>query len=206
MLKQFYDLREEIFTFMDMKGRFVSELQNEDQIRDLAFLGDLTSYLNELNLKLQGRGQLVHDLHKHVKVFQTKLHLWERQLRDGKTFHFPNLTEHKHTNFSSFAYELQSLNKEFCDRFQDFIGQDLYFRIVSSPFQVDIDCVSEILQMDLLELQGSDNLKLRFKGTTLLEFYKSLPKEDYPEILKLARNFISFFLRALTYANSYFLE
>ena len=193
MLKQFYDLREEIFTFMDMKGRLVSELQNEDWIRDLAFLVDLTSYLNELNLKLKGRGQLVHDMYKHVKVFQSKLQLWERQLRDGKTFHFPTLAQHKHSDFSSYAYELQLLNKEFSDRFQDFIGQDLYFRIVSSPFQVDVDSVSEILQMELLELQGSDDLRIRFKETTLLEFYKSLPKEDYPEILKLARSFISIF-------------
>ena len=75
MLKQFYNLREEIFTFMDKKGRFVSELQNEDWIWDLAFFVDLTSYLNELNLKLQGRGQLVHDLCKHGKVFQCKLQL-----------------------------------------------------------------------------------------------------------------------------------
>ena len=32
-----------------------------------------------------------------------------------------------------------------------------------------------------------------FKESTLLEFYKSLSKEDYPEILKLARNFTSIF-------------
>ena len=50
MLKQFYELREEIFVFIEMKGKSVSELKNEDWVRDLGFLVDLTSNLNELNL------------------------------------------------------------------------------------------------------------------------------------------------------------
>ena len=193
MLKQFYELREEVFVFMEMKGKSVSKLQNEDWVRDLAFLVDLTSYLNELNLKLQGRDQLVHDLYKHIKVFQTKLQLWERQLKNGNVFHFPTLAQHGQADFSSFANELQSLKMEFSDRFQDFNHQESYFTMISSPFEVDVDSVPENLQMELLELQGDNNLHQSFKETSLLEFYKSLPREDYPQILKQARNFISIF-------------
>ena len=193
MLKQFYELREEVFVFMEMKGKSVSELQNEDWVRELAFLVDLTSYLNELNLKLQGRGQLVHDMYKHIKVFQTKLQLWERQLKHGNVFHFPTLAQHEEADFSSFANELQSLNKEFSDRFKDFNHQDSYFTMISSPFEVDVEFTPENLQMELLELKGDNALHQRFKETSLVEFYKSLPREDYPQILKQARNYISIF-------------
>jgi hypothetical protein len=48
---------------------------------DLAFLVDVTGYLNELNLKLQKQGQLVHELHGHVKAFCNKLRLLESQIR-----------------------------------------------------------------------------------------------------------------------------
>jgi hypothetical protein len=48
---------------------------------DLAFLADVTGYLNELNLQLQKQGQLVHELHGHVKAFDNKLRLLESQIR-----------------------------------------------------------------------------------------------------------------------------
>ena len=68
-----------------------------------------------------------------------------------------------------------------------------YFTLLSSPFGVDVEFVPENLQMELLELKGDNDLHQRFKETSLLEFYKSLPREDYPQILKQARNFISIF-------------
>ena len=47
--------------------------------------------------------------------------------------------------------------------------------------------------MELLELKGDNDLHQRFKETFLLEFYKSLPREDYPQILKQERNSFSIF-------------
>jgi hypothetical protein len=67
MLKWFYDLRTEIFTFLEMKAIEVPELINDDGVRDLPFLLDLTAYLSELNLKLQNENQLVNQLCIHVK-------------------------------------------------------------------------------------------------------------------------------------------
>ena len=91
MLKRFYDLRDEIATFMDMKGKIIPELSDDNWVRDLAFLVDLTMHFNDLNTKLQGQGQFVHHLYSHVKTFQSKLQLWEKQLTNDNTFHFPTL-------------------------------------------------------------------------------------------------------------------
>ena len=56
MLKRFYDLIDEISTFMDMKGKIILELSDDNWVRDLAFLVDLTMHFNDLNTKLQGQG------------------------------------------------------------------------------------------------------------------------------------------------------
>ena len=70
MLKRFYDLRDEIATFMDMKGKIIPKLSDDNWVRDLAFLVDLTMHFNDLNTKLQGQGQFVHHLYlySHVRL------------------------------------------------------------------------------------------------------------------------------------------
>ena len=60
MLKRFYDLIDKIATFMDMKGKIIPELSDDNWVRDLAFLVDLTMHFNDLNTKLPGQGQFVH--------------------------------------------------------------------------------------------------------------------------------------------------
>jgi hypothetical protein len=51
-LKRFYDWRQDIADFMDIKGNTIKQVKDE-WVCDLAFLVDVTGYLNELNLKLQ---------------------------------------------------------------------------------------------------------------------------------------------------------
>ena len=44
---------------MESKGKFVTELEDENWLADLAFLVDLTVHLNELDTHLQGENQLI---------------------------------------------------------------------------------------------------------------------------------------------------
>jgi hypothetical protein len=44
---------------MDMKRKSLPEFSDDDWISDFAFLVDMTQNLNDLNLQLQGRNQLV---------------------------------------------------------------------------------------------------------------------------------------------------
>ncbi|GBP27878.1 General transcription factor II-I repeat domain-containing protein 2A [Eumeta japonica] len=52
-----YEIRNEIADFTQIKNKPLSELSEPKWICDLAFLLDLTGYLNDLNLKLQKQGQ-----------------------------------------------------------------------------------------------------------------------------------------------------
>ena len=68
---------------------------------------------------------------------------------------------------------------------------------------MDADSVPEIIQVELLKLQGSDNFERRIKDSIVTELYNSLSNEDYPQILKLEIKFISF-LEAIICVNIYF--
>ncbi|KAK3874139.1 hypothetical protein Pcinc_020899 [Petrolisthes cinctipes] len=67
MLIRFYELRDEVKQFMDMKGTPVKELSDTKWLCDLAFMVDITKYLSELNVKLQGPNQLLSTLLSNVK-------------------------------------------------------------------------------------------------------------------------------------------
>lgn len=58
MLNRLCDLQSAIEPFTGSKGKFVPE-HREKCFLDLAFLVDLTTYLNELNMRLQGENHLI---------------------------------------------------------------------------------------------------------------------------------------------------
>ncbi|KAB0790551.1 hypothetical protein PPYR_15047, partial [Photinus pyralis] len=161
MLMRFYELREEVQSFMDMKGKpeLVQHLKDNAWLSDLAFLVDVTGYLNELNRNIQKPGQFVHELFAHIKSFQAKLRLWEIQLRSGNAYHFPTLSAHKNFDRDALAEVLRSLNAEFTSRFQDFRSREQEFEIFINPFIVDVEKVDMSLQMELIQLQADDVLK-----------------------------------------------
>ncbi|KII62944.1 General transcription factor II-I repeat domain-containing protein 2B [Thelohanellus kitauei] len=154
-LKRFYDLRQEI-----------------------AFLVDVTCYLNELNIKLQKQGQLVHQLHGHVKAFTNKLRLLEKQFRAKNCIHFPSLATYTYIPFDCYGNELKSLIDKFDMRFIDFQNKDLAFTIFSRQKDVDINCVPEQLQMELIERQADLVIQSKFNNIDLIDFYKFCLTEE----------------------------
>ena len=60
----------EIATFLRQKN-----LPNTDQLARLALLTDITTHLNALNLKLQGKYIIVTDMHAYITAFEVKLRL-----------------------------------------------------------------------------------------------------------------------------------
>jgi hypothetical protein len=59
VLKRFFYLRSEIDIFVTEKGKtVVTQFSDDKWILELAFLVDITTYLNELNVKRQGKGKI----------------------------------------------------------------------------------------------------------------------------------------------------
>ncbi|GBP52157.1 General transcription factor II-I repeat domain-containing protein 2 [Eumeta japonica] len=106
MLKRFYNLRNDIADFMHIKNNPLFELSDPNGC-DLAFLVDLTGYLNDLNLKLQKQGQLVNDLYSHLKAFQNKILLWEAHMLSGNSYHFTTFSAYENIVYAQYAEELK---------------------------------------------------------------------------------------------------
>ncbi|XP_076354147.1 general transcription factor II-I repeat domain-containing protein 2 isoform X1 [Tachypleus tridentatus] len=91
VLPHFYKLRREIDTFLIEKYRADPLLSDPTWL--LSFLVDITSHMNELNLKLQGKNNLVCDLYRIIKGFRRKLSLFEAHWEGGNLFHFQCFNE-----------------------------------------------------------------------------------------------------------------
>ena len=67
-------------------------MEDDQWLNDLAFLVDITKYLAELNVKLQGKEQYVNKLYEHVQAFIQKLELIQKQSINKKVVHFTTLS------------------------------------------------------------------------------------------------------------------
>ena len=135
MLERVYELLQEIKEFMQMKSKDMPQLEDQDWLRDFAFLVDITGHLNILNTQLQGRGHLVNVMFGNIKAFQNKLMLWIQQLSNGNSSNFTKLTEQGLGNHGSyFAEQLRQLLVQFKERFVEFKEHELELDLFSTPY------------------------------------------------------------------------
>ena len=131
----------------------------------------ITSTLNKLNLQLQGKHKLIHEMWSCIRAFTTKLRLWEGQLENGNYAHFPTLQENKPTCSNSFVSVIRHVRTEFLSRFGNIRSLENDIKLFSTPFDVKLDIVQDKYQIKLVELQFSDELKSKFhaEGVLLLD-------------------------------------
>uniref|UniRef100_A0A8D0KLQ8 HAT C-terminal dimerisation domain-containing protein n=1 Tax=Salvator merianae TaxID=96440 RepID=A0A8D0KLQ8_SALMN len=130
VLNRCFELREEIGPFLESKGKDTAELQDKEFLSELAFLCDITSHLDVLNLQLQGRGCVITDMYTAVRAFKTKLCLWETQMLQGNLGHFPRCQTIK-TQTSTVMFP------------------NAQFELLSKLFAVDVESAPTNLQMEL---------------------------------------------------------
>ena len=203
-LMRFFLLRNEIAEFMNAKKQDVPELKCYQWLCDLSFLTDIMSHLNNLNLHLQGVGKFVSSLYDHVKAFQRKLELLQKQLKEGDLAHFmacKKLTEEnrngneamKLLRSEKYTNLIENVKQEFQRRFCDFQSHEAEFRLFSNPFHCHPESAPTNMQLKLIELQESSDLKSSFQDLTLDKFYSSVPASTYPALLTHASKMASLF-------------
>lgn len=181
VLQRCFELREEICLFMESKGKDTTELRDETFLCEMAFLCDITSHLNVMNLQLQGRGRVITDMYSTVQAFKTKLSLWETQMRKENLSHFPSCQTMKERLSTAvfpsaqFADKLNILAADFRRRFADFEAQKCRFQLLGNPFAVDVESAPPNLQMELIELQCNDTLKEKYERVGAAEFARFIP-------------------------------
>lgn len=174
VLNRFCDLFHEIQLFLEEQKLDVtfSEISTVAWKERLYFLADITKHLNELNIKLQGKGKFIWDLAKDLQEFKLKLAVFRNQINDKDYSLFPVLdTNQFNEEFESgydtdvFIRYLDILINAFDSRFLDFKKFHLAFKFLKNPFTFDKNDIQ-----NLSDLLGAKK--------TLLEFDISLINEE----------------------------
>ncbi|PNF28786.1 hypothetical protein B7P43_G06452 [Cryptotermes secundus] len=108
---------------------------------DLAFLTDITSKLNELNLELQGKDRNISLMISVVNAFPKNLKLWIAHLNRNSLSHFPHMKSvvETLTMFISDPFatvDVSELGGEVCEIFRKYNLEELEMEILN--FQEDI--------------------------------------------------------------------
>lgn len=72
-IARFRSIHDDNKTFMIRKGKDVTFLDNDLWLNDLAFLVNITKFLSELNVKLQGKDQYTQRLYEHILTYTETL-------------------------------------------------------------------------------------------------------------------------------------
>uniref|UniRef100_A0A3B3IFR8 Uncharacterized protein n=1 Tax=Oryzias latipes TaxID=8090 RepID=A0A3B3IFR8_ORYLA len=160
VLQRCFELREGICLFIVNKGKDTTELRDETFLCEMAFLCDITSHLNVMNLQLQGRGRVISDMYSTVQVFKTKLSLWETHMRKENLSHFPSCQTMKE-KLSTAVFP----TAQFADK----------LNILAADFRLDVESAPPNLQMELIKLQCNDTLKEKYDRVGAAEFARFIP-------------------------------
>ncbi|UYV85098.1 hypothetical protein LAZ67_X004559 [Cordylochernes scorpioides] len=197
VLKQFWDLKEEICQFLITKNQDITLFSDQVWLQDFSFMVDITKHLSDLNLKLQGKDQIITNMCDQVNAFKCKLVLWEKQLKNEDLMHFPTCNMYKSSlgetaSYQKYAEKILSLRNEFETRFSDFKSLEGKFTLFSSIFSINIESVPNHMQMEVIDIQCDSDLKAKFIEVGVSEFYKYLPAR-FENTRKLAYEIISMF-------------
>ena len=195
--KRVSELKEDIFAFLELMGKSEEfpELSDKNWLSEFAFAMDIFSHINELNVKLQGKDQFVHDMYKHVKDFKSKLTLFSGQIVNKSFAHFPTLAmqEGAPRNGKKYSKSVEDLHGEFCRRFSDFKNIEQSLQLVSCPLSQDPETAPQELQLELIYLQSDSVLKEKFNSVKLNDFYASLNRATFPNLRTTAQKMLTLF-------------
>uniref|UniRef100_A0A8C1LXS3 DUF4371 domain-containing protein n=1 Tax=Cyprinus carpio TaxID=7962 RepID=A0A8C1LXS3_CYPCA len=141
VLARFWSIRRELASFLAEQSQkatqFSLRLENEKQMDNVAFLVDITSHLNELNLRLQSKDNSICELKTAVRSFQRKPEVFKEDLQ-GDCAHFPAVQEQVQgqRDVSSFVDFIDKLIVNFSNRSDSFsFGQQLTM-FIQNPFLI----------------------------------------------------------------------
>ena len=94
MLKRLYELRKEVQLFLtDKKSELSHYFQNKKWVARLAYLSDIFSYINEMNLKLQGPDTTIFSAWNKIESLK-KIKLWINMIAEGNNEMFQSYSDY----------------------------------------------------------------------------------------------------------------
>ena len=132
VLERFVECLNEIKLFLNMKNnKDFPELDDDAWLCKLIFFTDLSMHLTELNVRLQGYGKSIDIMFGIIIAFESKLHIFLRDLETKTYKYFPRLKKNREelrykdqvigiAEEAYFTSVLCSLKDQFSSRFKQF--------------------------------------------------------------------------------------
>lgn len=106
--------------------------------------------------------------------------------RTNQEENFPTMRENTPEKGQSYPMDLSSLREQFANRFGDFRACRGELSSFGTPLEVDVNDVPAGIQVELVELQCSSDLKAKICESKLLTFYeKYVPHDSFPQLVKM---------------------
>jgi hypothetical protein len=96
VLKMLFELRHEVHLFLNNMNPLSSHFEDKTWLCQLAYLTDIFSKLNDLNLNLEGNGNNVSSMEDKVRAFYVKLLVWQGRVKSGNLAEFPTMLDFLH--------------------------------------------------------------------------------------------------------------
>ena len=168
---------------MEGKHQDLAFLSDENWLNDVAFLADITQHLSDLNLKLQGKSQLVNQLFEHICAFEKKLELFQVQLSRVTLTHFMCFAirklEFPYLDCAKYGASEQKLCDEFANRFLNFRENRIQLKLFAQPLYLAVEDGPEDCQMEHIEPQAGMDTKSKYSEKSLVDFYKLYVREKF---------------------------
>ena len=189
-LKRFFDLIENIDKFFIEKNEQIFEFSNPLWVFKLAFVVDVTTLLNQLNISIQGKNKFILYSFEQIKNFKIKLASLIEETEQTDFFQFLNAEEifnkfnlDKNSNFNikRFSDFLKNLQSRFQARFSDFENQ-FTFDLFLKPFMIKRNKLPNQFQIEVREMRKL-NFEVEFEkclsNKEKLNFFKHLPDQFF---------------------------
>lgn len=206
VLSRFWELKESIYLFLSEIDELPTERECivcDEWLSDLAFLVDITSQLNALNVNLQGNEKLFTNLCDNVAAFKMKLQLFIRQLETGTLSNFPTLQSRSAEcvlNLELYKEKVQSLLDSFKTRFSEFDAEQDNVILFTNPFSFPLDkiCMLEPnLQQEVIDVKCNSVIRSKFLEipasptlNDMTQFWQMLPADKFQHLRSFAQRYV----------------
>uniref|UniRef100_A0A8C7WPH8 HAT C-terminal dimerisation domain-containing protein n=1 Tax=Oryzias sinensis TaxID=183150 RepID=A0A8C7WPH8_9TELE len=187
VLTRIFELRKEVFSFLtDKKSPLAHHYTNATFIAKLAYLSDIFSLLNQLNISLQGRNRNIFFVLDKVQAFQRKLPLWSKRAHEERLDMFPLLSDILESSPQvKISHSVSQHLSQLAEKFSEYFPEDPRegHMWVVDPFSVDPTendvALSSHLESQLLEVSTDSTFKGQWGKLDLGSFWIVVSKE-YP--------------------------
>nr|XP_014719508.2 LOW QUALITY PROTEIN: zinc finger MYM-type protein 6 [Equus asinus] len=198
ILTRLFELRHEIEIFLNQKHSDLARyFLDEEWVAKLAYLSDIFSLINELNLSLQGTMTTLFNLYNKIDVFKEKLKMWLKRTQENDYDMFPSFSEFSNSsglNMRSIASiifkHLEGLSQMFNDCYppeEDLRSGNSW---ILNPFVNHQNSnLTDFEEEKLAQLSSDLGSQSVFKSMSVTQFWINA-KTSYPELHEKSMKFL----------------